>query len=103
MIDLSFILPIAKKREDVFTLLQVLTIVDLSFTKMQKTTAAEPFLTNLQSSGPNSQEKENNFAICKSNIEDGHKTTIHSVVNKSIITTNTTTTTEYFRKKTRFK
>ena len=76
MIDLSFILPIAKEREDVFTLLQVLTVVDLSFTKMQKTAAAEPFLTNLQSSGPNSQEKENNFAICKSNIKDRHKTNI---------------------------
>ena len=76
MIDLSFILPIAKKREDVFTLMQVLTFVDLSFTKMQKTAVAEPFLTNLQSSGPNSQEKENNFAICKNNIKDKQKTTI---------------------------
>ena len=76
MIDLSLVLPIAKKREDVFTLLQVLTFVDLSFTKMQKNAAAEPFLTNLQSSGPNSQEKENNFAICKSNIKDTPKTTV---------------------------
>ena len=106
MIDLSFILPIAKKREDVFTLLQVLTFVDLSFSKMQKTAAAEnPFLPICRARDQTPKRRRTILPSVKATSKIDVKRLyllfhlIHNIVKKSIITTTTILFNRVFQKK----
>ena len=104
MIYLSFILPIAKKREDVFTLLQVLTFVDLSFTKMQKTAAAENLFLPICRARDQTPKRRRTIlpsvkATSKIDIKRLNDHLIHNVVKKNIITTSTTLFNRVFQKK----
>ena len=108
MIDLSFILPIAKKKEDVFTLLQVLTFVDLSFSKMQKTAAAEnPFLPICRARDQTPKRRRTILPSVKATSKIDVKRLyllfhlIHNIVKKSIITTTTILFNRVFQKKKR--
>ena len=105
MIDLSLVLPIAKKREDVFTLLQVLTFVDLSFTKMQKTAAAENlFLPICRARDQTPKRRRTILPSVKAtsiiDIKQLYDHLIHNVVNKSIIKTTTTLLNRVFQTNT---
>ena len=106
MIDLSFILPITRKMEDVFTLLQVLTFGDLSFSKMQKTAAAENlFLPICRARDQTPKRRRTILPSVKATSKIDLKRLyllyylIHNVVKKSIITTTTTLFNRVFQKK----
>ena len=104
MIDLSFILHIAKKREDVFTLLQVFDIRRSIIYQNAENAAAENLFLPICRARDQTPKRRRTIlpsvkATSKIDIKRLNDHLIHNVVKKNIITTSTTLFNRVFQKK----